>query len=107
MRLITWNIQAADFGILGERHNRIVALRRVGNSGSRGPSAECCATWSDGAATSKDYGARLGNAATGIFATLRQKSMAQLAFEELEERILLRSDLGQDQVGENGVEIPA
>src|SRR5205814_7274394 len=83
-----------------EQHNRIVALRRVGNSGSRGPSAECCATWSDGAATSKDYGARLGNAATGIFATLRQKSMAQLAFEELEERILLRSDLSQDQVVE-------
>ena len=43
----------------------------------------------------------------GSLATLRQKSMAQLAFEELEERILLRSDLSQDQVVETGVDILA
>src|SRR5580693_543726 len=38
---------------------------------------------------------------------LRQKSMAQLAFEEFEEQILLRSDLSQDQVVETGVDILA
>jgi hypothetical protein len=43
----------------------------------------------------------------GSLATLRQKGMTQLALEELEERILLRSDLSQDQVVETGVDILA
>ncbi len=60
---------------------------------------------SNGAPTSKDYGAQLRNSATRVLGDSRHKSMAQLAFEELEERILLRSDLSQYQVVETGVDI--